>query len=387
MREKISFLILLIIIFLPLTLRAEEGNSFAFLEEALNDLGETHRIPGAAVVLVRDGEIAWASGYGFGNKKDGWEVTPDTVFQVGSISKAVAAVGVMQLAEEGLLDLDAPAEMYLTRWQFPQSSYDVREVTIRRLLSHTAGLAPRGYMGYRPTGEIPSLLASMTGEARRGKAVRIVAEPGEGFKYSGGGYSVLELIIEEISGLGFEEYMQKRVLQPLGMEHSSYEWPLHLQEKTATGYSVFGTSFPTYLFAEKAAAGLLSSAVDLGRFLINLMEGYRGEEAILSRATLREMFTKVDVYGLGFHVHTTPEGELVVSHGGSNQGWKSYMVMFPNKGEGIVILANSDWGTLLYQELTNLWAEHLEVDYKIRAPGRLQIIFSDPITRLMRFYY
>jgi len=355
MRVRIILITLLFIVLIPWPLNGEESNSFAFLEEALVDIAETNRIPGAAVVVVRNGEITWSYGYGVGNKKEGWEVTPETVFQAGSISKAVAAVGVMQLVEEGLLDLDAPAGQYLSLWEFPESEFDEKEVTIRRLLSHTAGLAPRGYMGYRPTRDIPPLLDSLTGEARRGKAVRIVEEPGSGFKYSGGGYSVLELIIEEVSGLGFEEYMQKRVFQPLGMENSSYEWPSHLREKTATGYSVFGTSFPTYLFAEKAAAGLLSSAVDLGRFLINLMEGY--------------------------------QGELVVSHGGSNQGWKSFMVMFPEKGEGIVTLVNSDLGTLLYQETTNLWAKNLEVDYSIGAPGFLQMLFADPITRLMRFYY
>ncbi len=387
MRVRIILITLLFIVLIPWPLNGEESNSFAFLEEALVDIAETNRIPGAAVVVVRNGEITWSYGYGVGNKKEGWEVTPETVFQAGSISKAVAAVGVMQLVEEGLLDLDAPAGQYLSLWEFPESEFDEKEVTIRRLLSHTAGLAPRGYMGYRPTRDIPPLLDSLTGEARRGKAVRIVEEPGSGFKYSGGGYSVLELIIEEVSGLGFEEYMQKRVFQPLGMENSSYEWPSHLREKTATGYSVFGTSFPTYLFAEKAAAGLLSSAVDLGRFLINLMEGYQGGEAILSTSTLHEMFTPVDLYGLGFRVNKTSEGELVVSHGGSNQGWKSFMVMFPEKGEGIVTLVNSDLGTILYQETTNLWAKNLGLDYSIGAPGWLQMLFADPITRLMRFYY
>ncbi len=383
--------VLLIIANLNLLQVANSANTQDFIDimdQTTNELLNKYRVPGAAVAIVENNKIIFSSGFGVGNKQEGWPVTADTVFQVGSIAKSAAALGVMRLVSEGYIDLDAPAEKYLTQWNFPDSKYDSQMVTVRRLLNHTAGLSPRGYIGYRPSREIPSLHESLTGEARPGKAVWIHKEPGVEFSYSGGGYSVLELIIEEVTDLAFSEYMDERVFVPLDMRNSSYDWPVYLQEKTATGYSVFGTTFPTYLFAERAAAGLFSSANDLAKMMITLMKDFKGSDNLfLPQEIVEEMFTPAARYGLGFDIHNTPSGEKLVSHGGSNQGWKSFMVMIPERGAGIVILANSDRATVVYQEITNLWAEYQQVDYRIRVPGIPQMYFTDLVVRFMHLFY
>lgn len=372
-------------------LQAKDSDSSDFvdiIDQTMVDLLNKYRVPGAAVAIIENNEMIYAQGFGVGNKKEGWPVTADTVFQVGSIAKSVAALGVMRLVSDGFIQLDAPAEKYLTQWKFPDSKYDASNVTIRRLLSHTAGLSPRGYIGYHPSREIPSLMASLTGEARRGKAVRIRKEPGVEFSYSGGGYSILELVIEEVAGETFSEYMNEMVFSPIDMRNSSYDWPDYLQEKTATGYSVFGTAFPTYLFAEKAAAGLFSTVNDLAKMMMVLMKDFKGIDSVfLSQELVREMFSPIERYGLGFDVYHAPSGEKIVSHGGSNQGWKSFMAMIPERGSGIVILANSDRAIVVYQEITNLWAEYQQVGYRIRGPGFLQMFFSDLVVRLMHLYY
>jgi CubicO group peptidase (beta-lactamase class C family) len=161
---------------------------------------EKYRVPGTAASLVRNGEVVWSEGYGLADRDRGVPVTADTVFQVASISKAVTSWGVMRLVESGQLELDAPVEQYLTRWHLPPSNYDASGVTIRRLLSHSAGLSVMGYPGLRPEIQLPSLEESLSGNNGGAGEVRIIMEPGTQFSYSGGGFTLLQLIIEEVTG-------------------------------------------------------------------------------------------------------------------------------------------------------------------------------------------
>ena len=173
--------------------------------------------------------MTWSKGYGRADTSRGVPVTPDTVFEVGSISKPVTAWGVMRLVQQGKLDLDAPVDRYLTRWHLPPAPFDADGVTIRRLLSHSAGLNSQDYSPIT-TRPLPTLEQSLSGEsggvnARRGSDdVRITMTPGEQRSYSNGGYTLLQLAIEEVTGETFARYMQREVLDPLGMKHSSFRW-------------------------------------------------------------------------------------------------------------------------------------------------------------------
>ncbi len=330
------------------------------IDQIAPQLLEQYKVPGAAIALVRDGEVVWSAGYGLADKERGVPVTVDTVFQAASISKAVTSWGVMKLVENGQLKLDAPVEQYLTRWHLPPSGYDPSGVTIRRLLSHSAGLSVHGYPGLRPDAQLPSLEASLSGNNGGGGEVRIIMEPGTQFSYSGGGFTLLQLIIEEVTGETFSAYMQREVLYPLGMSHSSFEWRADLRPATAVAYSEWGGPLPNYFFTEQAAAGLYTTAPDLARFVAAEMTGPKGELAgrgVLAPETLTLMFKPViQSQGLGQGISRLPDGSVSIQHWGGNAGWRGVIRAYPKWDVGVVVLTNSDNGeNLIGDVLGGLW--------------------------------
>ena len=333
-------------------------------------LMEQYKVPGVAVSLVHNGEAVWTKSYGLADREQTIPVTDETVFQVASISKAVTSWGVMKLVESGRLELDAPVEQYLKRWHLPPSQYDASGVTVRRLLSHSAGLNVDGYPGLPPDAELPSLQASLDGNNGGAGALRIVMEPGAQFSYSGGGFTLLQLIIEEVTGESFSAYMQRNVLDPLGMTHSSFDWRADLRPATAIAYSEMGHPLPNYLFTEKAAAGLYTTAADLARFIAAEMPGPDGEPAgrgVLSPDTLTLMSTPViQSQGLGQGVFKLPDGSRKIEHSGKNQGWVAVISANPKHGVGIVVLTNSDNGAALFKEIYRDWSRYLFMEFPIR---------------------
>jgi CubicO group peptidase (beta-lactamase class C family) len=311
-------------------------------------------VQGASVALVRNGEMVWSNGYGHADAARGVPVTAETVFQMASISKPVTAWGVMRLAEQGRIDLDAPVETYLSRWHLPASPFDNDGVTVRRLLSHSAGLSTQDYSPL-PTRPLPSLEESLAGEsggvnARSGRDdVRITMDPGQQFNYSNGGFTILQLVIEEVTGEDFSAYMQREVLDPLGMSRSTFQWRADMQDSTALGYDDAGQPMPTSLFTERAAGGLYSTATDVARFMAAGMPGPDGEapgRGVLTPETFSRMtaaFTLPDQMraSLGYEVDTLPSGATGIGHGGSNTGTSTQFLTLPDRGEGIVVLSNS----------------------------------------------
>jgi CubicO group peptidase (beta-lactamase class C family) len=189
-----------------------------------------HNVPGASVAVLKNGEVVWAKGYGMADPARGIPVTPDTVFDAASIAKPVTAWGIMTLVEDGLLDLDAPIEQYLTRWHLPPSEFDHSQITIRRILSHTAGLSTDGDVGVDPKAYVPTLEEALNGAVLGMNALHIAYPPGEDYHYSSIGYTLLEIAVEEVTGETFASYMQREVLDPLGMVNSAYEWTPRLRE-------------------------------------------------------------------------------------------------------------------------------------------------------------
>jgi CubicO group peptidase (beta-lactamase class C family) len=233
----------------------------------------------------------------------------------------------MRLVQDGKLSLDALVERYLIRWHLPSSSFDNSGVTIRRLSSHTAGLSVPGYLGIAPGNPLPTLEQSLSGEAGATGNVRVEMPPGTKFSYSGGGYTVLQLVIEEVAHDTFASYMRREVLQPLGMTHSSFGWTPEIQASTATAYDQFGNRLPNFLYTEKAAAGLYTTATDLAEFVSAGMTGPKGEMAgrgVLTQQTFLQMVSPAPAtkgqYGLGFDIQKLPGGLRMVYHPGSNRG-------------------------------------------------------------------
>lgn len=359
------------------TVQAGDLNSLtAALDTRLPKLLAAYKVPGAALALVADGEVVWTKGYGYADLERNVPVTSDTIFQVASISKTVAAWGVLRLAEQGKIDLDAPIDRYVTRWSLPPSEFDASGVTVRRLLSHSAGLSLHGYPGLPPEEPLPSIEESLSGQNGGAGDVHIEQPPGQAFSYSGGGYTLLQLMVEEVSGMPFADFMRQEVLAPLGMTHSSYEWLAELRPATATGYDSKKKPLPNYLFTEQAAAGLYTTASELALFGAAALSGEQGEPAgrgVVSPATVEALFTPtipikddigrflagVEAYGLGYFLETLPDGSRLAGHSGGNQGWRSQLFVAPAQRAALVILTNSDNGSSLIPDAAALWGQWL----------------------------
>lgn len=315
--------------------------------------------PGAAVALLRDGKVALAKGYGWADREQRKPVTTATLFNIGSISKTVAAWGLVKLVQEGKLDLDAPVERYLTRWHLPPSEFDHDKVTLRRLLSHTAGLRLHGYPGFAPSERLPTIEESLAGATNGSGDVRVIMEPGTRWQYSGGGYTIAQLLVEEATGRPFSEYMRTEVLQPLGMTSSSYVWDDMVSARAATPYGPLG-SIPGPRFTAQAAAGLQTSLDDFVRFALAGMSSERPALAtkVLPGRVVASMQVPVAPgtdYGLGYGVVDVLDGAHAVGHGGANDGWMARFLVVPRTGDGLVVMTNSTLGGSVHGYLFCQW--------------------------------
>jgi len=307
------------------------------LDATVPGLLEDHEVPGATVSLVHDGVVAWSGAYGVRETVSGEPLRPDDVFQVASVSKSVAAYAVMRLVQEGRLDLDVPIARYLTRWRLPDSEHDAEGVTARRLLSHTAGLSTDSYPGLPLGVPLPALEESLV------------------YRYSGGGYTVLQLAVEEVTGRTFADFLAESVLTPLGMSDSSYAQSPPAE--AATPHGADGDALPWYGFTELAAAGLASTAPDLARFLAagildpDPIDGLAPDRI----ADILEPAAATDgSFALGFFVRRAA-GTTYVGHTGANAGWRTTILAIPGRGAGIVILTNSEAGEPVHTGIGCTW--------------------------------
>ncbi|MDI9458320.1 MAG: serine hydrolase domain-containing protein [Bacillota bacterium] len=340
-------------------IRRDDVDGFVLhLEELLPILMKKHQIPGVSLALVQDGRIVWTEAFGYADLQNGRRLTVETPLRVQSISKSVTAWGVFSLYEQGLIDLDTPVAAYLKNFSLPKSGFPLEEITVRRLLSHRAGL-PLGdvFTIYSPTAEMPSLQEKLTQEAT------LVRHPGTAFSYSNTGYNLLELLIEELTGRDFAEYMETEILRPLGMEDASFTWSASMAPAPPTGYALDGRPVPVYVYPEKASGGLFATAEDIARFLLASM----GENPVLSQDSIDLMYTSMsdkiglyglvfDAYGFGHYLETLPNGALSVSHGGQGSGIMTHFQAVPETGDGLVILTNSQRSWPFIACLLREWA-------------------------------
>lgn len=316
---------------------------------------EHHRVPGVSLAVIDDHRVVWARG--FGVREHGGDAPVDTTtrFQAGSISKPVFASGALRLVEEGVLSLDAEVSRYLTSWSLPRTRFtEDRDLTLRHLLSHTGGLTVHGFPGYpidAPLPTVPEILDG-TGPSITGP-VRSDTFPGARFTYSGGGYTVAQLMATDLTGERFPELMRRLVLEPVGMSRSTFENPPPDAQArhAASGHEAWDTPLEGrfHVYPEMAAAGLWTTATDLARWAIAVSRSYRGEGGFLSRETAREMLTpQVELpgsggQGAGWGLGPTLAGsgdELRFTHGGRNMGFVATMSMWPASGRGLVVMTN-----------------------------------------------
>lgn len=302
------------------------------------------------LVLIQDGVVRHEHACSVGEPVD-----RNSVFQVASLSKWISAWGVMALVDAGRIALDAPVSSYLTRWNLPDGGFDADGVTVRRLLSHTAGLTDGlGYQGFEPGERIQSLEESLTLAAdpmpHASGAVIVGREPGSRWQYSGGGYTLLQLLIEDVTGESFESHMQRTVLDPLGMRDSTFDWTRAERSKLADSYDVDSTRAPHRRYTALAAASLYTTASDLTRFLEAHLPGANGEPIgrnVLEASTVEQMWVPRasrlgrDIWGLGTILYArNGAGGFVIGHDGNNvPAINTAVRLDPDTGNGIVVLA------------------------------------------------
>jgi CubicO group peptidase (beta-lactamase class C family) len=320
---------------------------------------QERHLNGLSLAIVQDGKIIKAKGYGFTDKSAQTPVTAATLFQAGSISKTVAAFGALHLVQEGRLLLDADVNAELRTWKVPENEFTRdKKVTLRGILSHSAGLTVHGFPGYPADGPIPALVEVLDGvKPANTPAIRVDMVPGSKWRYSGGGYAVMQQMMIDATRQPFPEFMSDTVLKPLGMTNSTYDQPVppKLAALTAAGYFVDGHGIRGlwHIYPEMAAAGLWTTPSDLARFTIGVQQALAGESnPVLSQEMTRQMLTVQnpslsDSDGLGVFVGGSGKA-LRFWHDGRNAGFDAFMLSFAHFRRGVVIMinANDDTGAI-----------------------------------------
>ncbi len=322
----------------------------------LQRMADLH-VNGLSIAVVHDGVIGWVRGYGvaaIGRNS----VTAETLFQAGSISKPLAAMAALHLVQEGKLSLDANVNDKLKTWTVPASTAAPGAVvTLRELLTHTAGFTVHGFPGYAAGAPAPTLVQVLNGEPPANTpAIRLESIPGAKWNYSGGGYTVMQQLVMDVSGKTFTDLLQTTVLKPIGMTHSTYQQPLPavLQPSAATPYAFSGelVAGGAHTYPEMAAAGLWTTPSDLARYILEVQESLGGKaNHVLSPAMTRQMVTPgKGEWGLGLQVGGSA-ARPYFTHGGVNEGFESLFVAYEQGGDGAVVMTNAEGGSRIAAEV------------------------------------
>jgi len=348
---------------LPAVRVAGRQYASATIAERLHEYG----VPAVSIAVIDGGAVAWARAYGAADMASGRVATTATLFQAASMSKAVASIAALQLVQEGILALDAPVNESLRSWRIPENAFTAGQpVTLRHLLTHTSGLTVSGFPGYPAGASIPTVTQILDGVPPAiTPPVRVESTPGSQLKYSGGGMTVVQLLLAEVTGKDFRTLMRERVLGPVGMHRSTWEQPLSNQRAhhVAAGHQTSGTPMEGayHIYPELAAAGLWTTPTELAGLVLGIQRALQGEPgALLSRETARTMVTAgLGGWGLGVQVMGSGDS-LAFTHSGGNAGFRGLLVGFAEGGRGAVVMTNSDAGSRLVNEIMQAVARAYE---------------------------
>lgn len=322
-----------------------------------------YHVPAVSIAVIDGGRIVWSHAWGQAAPRQ--PATTHTLFQAASLSKPVFAAAALQLVHRGRLDLDKPVNEFLRFWRVPDSEVvPGSAVTLRRLLSHSAGLSTSGFPGYAANARRPSLRQLLDATApTNSDPVRITLMPGERWRYSGGGTSIAQLAVEEVTGRRLADWMRHTILREAGMTQSTYAQPLPDAAARFAAYAHDGNGAPIggrwHIYPEQAAAGLWTTPSDVARFILWVMQGLRGEGAGAEHRFVASHLVEAQpniVPGpgqrMGLGMFLGGEGPAAsFTHSGSNEGFRSYMIGFPASAQGAVVMVNGDAGGALLQEV------------------------------------
>lgn len=309
----------------------------------IEDRMKVHKVPGVTIGVIRDYKLEWAKGYGYADKEAKIPVTAQTLFQAASISKSLNAVGILKLVQEGKLSLDADINTYLKTWH---PSADSGKITIANLLSHSAGLSVHGFPGYKTDDTFPAVEQILRGQKPANTAeVKPLFPPGVRMQYSGGGTTVTQLIATTVTGIPYDQFMQKEVLDPLGMTGSFYTQPAPENKKNllATAYNREGKAYEGkyHVYPEMAAAGLWTNPTDLSRYIIETQLALQGKSSkVLNQSITKTRLTPYVSKNAALGVFIM-DG-LYFNHNGGNEGFRCVYYGSLDGGNGFVVMVNSD---------------------------------------------
>lgn len=352
----------------------------------LADMLRARNTPGVSIAVADSGRIVWARGFGMKEAGTIDSVTATTLFQAGSISKPVAATAMLHLVEQGIVALDSNVNKYLTSWKLPDNAFTATEkVTLRHIVSHNAALTVHGFPGYAVGDPVPTLPQVLDGAKPANTApVRVDTVPGTIWRYSGGGTTVMQLLLGDVTGLPFPQLLRELVLTPAGMVHSTYEQPLPASRarEASAAHRADGRMIPGrwHVYPEMAAAGLWTTPTDLLKWALAIAGARAGKpSAILSRSMAIAMLTvQTAPTGLGPFLNGTGAG-FNFGHDGADEGFQALLAYFPETGQGAAIMVNSDAGGALLPLVRRAIAA--EYHWPEAGPREVDVVALTPAQR------
>lgn len=370
--------------------RVENGLSTLVVVKGMSDQKMTlanrmkyYQVPAVSIALVNNGQIEWARAYGVNTAGGKQVTTPTSIFAAASISKAVSAMAALHMVEQGKLKLDGDVNQQLVAWKVPENEFTKdKKVSLRQLLNHSAGINLHGFRGYDSTQKIPNLLAILDGiTPANSEPIRVVNVPGTEWDYSGGGYSIIQLLITEASQQTFPQLMQETIFAPLKMTRSIFTDSLSpaMSKNAVSAHRGNGKEIQGHWhhYPELAAAGLWTTPSDLAKIIIEIQQAEAGKSnKILSNQMTDTMLTRVlGETGLGFYVEQLAD-RTSFSHSGGSEGFRVHLYGYTKTGQGAVIMTNSDNGAALIEEVfASIGAEYGWPDFKITQK---KMIAADP---------
>ncbi len=331
-----------------------KGDKAWSIEERMKHYG----VPGLSLAVIQDNKVVWSKAYGVKDRVTKEPVTTDTLFQCASISKPVSAAAALRMVEQGLFDLHTDVNQYLKTWKLPENEFTKQQkVTLKHLVSHTGGLTVHGFLGYGEDLPVPTLVELLNGADPANSApIRVDKLPGQSYRYSGGGYCIMQQMMIDATGKPFPEIMADELLKPLGMSRCTFEQPLPSSRanEAATGYLQGGqvVSGKRHTYPEIAPAGLYASAKELARFFIEIQLACKGESELLLSQKMAQKMTAVGK-GLGIGVNDKA-GEVYIGHGGWNEGFSSDSTFHRDRGYGVVVLTNGNQPPLIDEVIASV---------------------------------
>jgi CubicO group peptidase (beta-lactamase class C family) len=341
-------------------------------------------VPGASIAVIHNGRIEWARGFGV-RDTSGHPVTPETMFQAGSISKPLASMAALRLVQDGKILLDSDINTYLTSWKFPGDPIaGGKPITLRELLTHTAGTTVHGFPGYASNDPVPTLVQVLNGEKPANTpAIRSEQPPMKEWKYSGGGFTIMQQALLDVAHGPFPKLLHDSVLAPIGMTRSTYEQPLpeSLRDNAAAPFRGDGKPVEggAHTYPEMAAAGLWTTPTDLAKYAVEVRLSLEGKaNHVLNADMTRQMVTPgMGHWGLGLEIGGA-DANPYFSHGGANEGFRNIFAAYEKTGDGAVVMTNGDNGGQLGDEIMHaIAAEYNWPDWHPEVRATIQV---DPKT-------